>query len=882
MEWARRLRSAIRSLARLSIFKPISRAILRVFRGDIRDYDESRTVKALRPKQPVLSGPDSGNEIGTQLAHELLLHAADNIPPSNGCRYFEPIPLRVAIVTDIYMFNFYRDCFRECIYVSPDNVDEVIQNGFDVLLYVTCWAGINDDEWRGIKYRERPKEALEQLISHCDANGIPKLFQSIEDPSNFEHFLPIAQRCTHVFTSDSGSLGRYREALGHDRVHYGEYGVNPLVCNPIGSARPALNAAFFAGSFPARYPERCEDMEVVFSSIVKSGVRLVIADRNFGTTDEKIRFPEVYQRMIVDKFDHEVLQRIHKLFRYNLNFNSIKDSPTMCAMRVYELQALGRGILSNYARSVFNSFPRIKLLPEPQQVGAYFGGDTAHFWREYKRNSDGILDVMTAKTSFDVARGMMEAAGLCEPAPVPGVAVIVRKITPAIQRMFDRQDYPRKHLLVEIDILDEKRWSALRKQHGIAYMAYFSAKADYGARYLDSLINAFKYTCCRYVTKGACFEDGRFVTGVQHDYTEILNGRARSAFCADSFSPSQLKALPDLGRTLLADGYSVDPFELNEDAFFRSLRGEVRDQYALSVIVPVYNNGPFLAAKCMESLQRSACWPELEVILVDDGSTDGSTPRICEELARHHANVRVFRFEEGGSGSASRPRNKGIELATAPFVSFLDPDNEISVGGYDVLLSIHREQEEEGLPVDFVSGYQVKVGRVNTRTGVHSVQRSSVLERPRTRYLEEGRFPVVSTQAAVIRRQFLLDNQLRFVEGAAGQDTLFGWQVLAAAGRVAFTRNAFILYYHERQQSITNHVDARYFDKMLVLEREQLRWLEQEGLRDIYVDHHLDGYVRNWYLKQLERTPGSDLVKARQTLRSIVTLYGVSPEIYGL
>ena len=62
---------------------------------------------------------------------------------------------------------------------------------------------------------------------------------------------------------------------------------------------------------------------------------------------------------------------------------------------------------------------------------------------------------------------------------------------------------------------------------------------------------------------------------------------------------------------------------------------------------------------------------------------------------------------------------------------------------------------------------------------------------------------MISTQAAVIDRSLLERSGLRFVEGAAGQDTLFGWELLAHAGCGAFTADAFLLYYAERAGSIS-------------------------------------------------------------------------------
>ena len=89
----------------------------------------------------------------------------------------------------------------------------------------------------------------------------------------------------------------------------------------------------------------------------------------------------------------------------------------------------------------------------------------------------------------------------------------------------------------------------------------------------------------------------------------------------------------------------------------------------ISVIVPVYNVKPFLE-KCFDSIVRQN-YRNLEIILVDDGSTDGSGD-LCEELARLDSRVRVIHKKNGGLGSA---RNAGMDAAKGEILSFVDSDD---------------------------------------------------------------------------------------------------------------------------------------------------------------------------------------------------------------
>jgi len=69
------------------------------------------------------------------------------------------------------------------------------------------------------------------------------------------------------------------------------------------------------------------------------------------------------------------------------------------------------------------------------------------------------------------------------------------------------------------------------------------------------------------------------------------------------------------------------------------------------VIVPVYNIIPYLP-RCVESLQKQT-YPELEILLIDDGSTD-DTPALCDRLAENDPRIRVFHKENGGPSSVEK------------------------------------------------------------------------------------------------------------------------------------------------------------------------------------------------------------------------------------
>lgn len=99
----------------------------------------------------------------------------------------------------------------------------------------------------------------------------------------------------------------------------------------------------------------------------------------------------------------------------------------------------------------------------------------------------------------------------------------------------------------------------------------------------------------------------------------------------------------------------------------------------ISVIVPVYNTKEYLE-RCVNSLLMQT-YRDMEIILVDDGSTDGSG-EICDRFAEQERRVRVFHKKNGGSSSA---RNLGLDNANGEFVGFVDSDDYVDADMYERL-----------------------------------------------------------------------------------------------------------------------------------------------------------------------------------------------------
>lgn len=104
----------------------------------------------------------------------------------------------------------------------------------------------------------------------------------------------------------------------------------------------------------------------------------------------------------------------------------------------------------------------------------------------------------------------------------------------------------------------------------------------------------------------------------------------------------------------------------------------------VSIIVPVYNVGEELLRACLDSALGQTV-TDTEIIVIDDASTDGVSPAVCDEYASRDARVRVIHLTQ--NGGISNARNTGIEAAVAPYLIFLDADDRIEPDALELLLT---------------------------------------------------------------------------------------------------------------------------------------------------------------------------------------------------
>ena len=255
--------------------------------------------------------------------------------------------LKVACVMDAFTFHCYEP---ECnlLPLTPDNaLAELNDFNPDILFIESAWRG-KDDLWD--RKIGTLSQELKAVLQWCKQRYIPTIFWNKEDPIHFETFLTTAQQFDYVFTTDIDCIGRYKAALGHDRIYLLPFACQPKLHNPI-EKYVRKDAFCFAGAYYVRYPERTNDLENYIAEFPKFRP-LEIFDRNFGKNDVNYQFPPEYQEFIIGTLPFNEIDKAYKGYRYAINLNSIKQSQTMFARRVYELLGSNTLTISNFSRGI--------------------------------------------------------------------------------------------------------------------------------------------------------------------------------------------------------------------------------------------------------------------------------------------------------------------------------------------------------------------------------------------------------------------------------------------------------------------------------------------------------------------------------------------------
>lgn len=209
----------------------------------------------------------------------------------------------------------------------------------------------------------------------------------------------------------------------------------------------------------------------------------------------------------------------------------------------------------------------------------------------------------------------------------------------------------------------------------------------------------------------------------------------------------------------------------------------------ISVIIPVHNAEPYIDRLLKEAVEQS--YHNLEVLLIDDGSTDESL-KICRDWAKRDARIRIFEEEAAG---VSHARNIGLRNSLGDYITFFDADDEVDPDFIDSLYQSFEEFEAQhhlkaGMTV---CGYRTLMKRADTDSEKAEVKAKVQLPKKETYagrgmvealFTDEGFFSAVWNK--MFRREILIDKDGKMIlfdeDVKIAEDTLWLTRVLQRAG----------------------------------------------------------------------------------------------------
>ena len=223
----------------------------------------------------------------------------------------------------------------------------------------------------------------------------------------------------------------------------------------------------------------------------------------------------------------------------------------------------------------------------------------------------------------------------------------------------------------------------------------------------------------------------------------------------------------------------------------------------ISIIIPIYNVEKYLS-RCLDSVINQT-YKHLEIILIDDGSTDGS-PLICDNYQKKDKRIQVYHKTNGGLSSA---RNLGLNYCSGKYIAFIDSDDWVEFDFYKILIQLCEQ-------------YQVKMaccGRydIDSKTGMRKIGLCPQVQEVITsieilhRVLTWSHMDM-SVCDKLFHKDLWVDN--RFPIGKKSEDVAVMYKIISSIDAIVLYDRPLYNYYHRENSITTSKVSEHSFDIM--------------------------------------------------------------------
>ncbi len=295
----------------------------------------------------------------------------------------------------------------------------------------------------------------------------------------------------------------------------------------------------------------------------------------------------------------------------------------------------------------------------------------------------------------------------------------------------------------------------------------------------------------------------------------------------------------------------------------------------ISIIVPIYNIEAYLP-RCVDSLLAQT-YSKLEIILVDDGSTD-SSPDICDSYGKRDGRIKIVHKKNGGLSDA---RNAGMDVASGEYIGFVDGDDWIDK---DMYLAMYCACEKEAAQVAACRYKQIRSSEQCEEAGMIDASEGNSVLLSKKNALEayvcgDEKYVIYnSVWSKLFAAELIRD--MRFPVGKNSEDIMFTTKAFCRMNRLVYLDTPYYNYVLDREGSIMNEkAGQRRLQDEIPFWREQIAYIAEAGMTELSdkAAYHFYRRMLFYYIDFMDSTAtrgfakeiASQLRKEKESIRRI-------------
>ena len=272
--------------------------------------------------------------------------------------------------------TFTKTTFENYFNIVDFNIDDSSKNliyklkNINFFFIETSWnfKGIQLSKPLGkaqtVIFNQKSIPLLKRIKDTCKILNKKIIVWNKEDPTNYERFSYLIEYADYFVTSDNNMIDKYKHDYNKDVLNMGFF-IDPYIHNPINKNN--IFDICFAGRQYPMHKNRMNDSNFILREVTKKkhNLNLILFDRiNDKNRDDSFLYYNEFQSYVYGKLTYEEVLHIYKYFKVIINLNTVQDSQTMFARRVYEICGYKQNCITNFSKGIKKKFKHFFILEE--------------------------------------------------------------------------------------------------------------------------------------------------------------------------------------------------------------------------------------------------------------------------------------------------------------------------------------------------------------------------------------------------------------------------------------------------------------------------------------------------------------------------------------